>query len=115
MPHDKNVTCRMRNCGVGGGADGRNPPVERSGLPEQRRPTYLSGQQGRLNLCGSGRAGLSPLEQLSDEREQRQARDWVRRGFRLRNGAWGPAPDQGLRSAAGLVAWCLRERQARAA
>ena len=27
-----------------------------------------------------------------DERQQRQARDWVRRGFWLRNGAWGPAP-----------------------
>jgi len=45
-----------------------------------------------------------------------QARDWVRRGFWLRSGAWGPAPDQpGCELPPGLVAWCLRERQARAA
>jgi len=46
-----------------------------------------------------------------DDRQQRQARDWVRRGFWLRNGAWGPAPDQpGCELPLGLVAWCLRER-----
>ena len=42
-----------------------------------------------------------------DERQQRQARDWVRRGFWLRDGSWGPAPDQaGCTLPAGLVAWC---------
>ena len=51
-----------------------------------------------------------------DDREQRQARDWVRRGFWLRDGSWGPAPDQpGCTLPVGLVAWCRRERQARAA
>ena len=51
-----------------------------------------------------------------DERQQRQARDWVRRGFWLRDGSWGPAPDQaGCTLPAGLVAWCLRERKAQAA
>jgi len=51
-----------------------------------------------------------------DDRQQRQARDWVRRGFWLRDGSWGPAPDQpGCSLPAGLVAWCLRERAAAAA
>jgi len=51
-----------------------------------------------------------------DEREQRQARDWVRKGFWLRNGMWGPAPDQpGCNLPAGLVAWCLSERKVQAA
>ena len=51
-----------------------------------------------------------------DERQQRQARDWVRRGFWLRDGSWGPAPDQpGCSLPADLVAWCLRERAALAA
>jgi hypothetical protein len=51
-----------------------------------------------------------------DERQQRQARDWVRSGFWLRSGAWGPAPDQaGCTLPAGLVAWCLRERSVAAA
>ena len=51
-----------------------------------------------------------------DERQQRQARDWVRRGFWLRDGSWGPAPDQpGCSCRPALVAWCLRERAALAA
>jgi len=51
-----------------------------------------------------------------DERQQRQARDWVRRGFWLRDGSWGPAPDQpGCSLPAELVAWCLRERAGLAA
>jgi len=51
-----------------------------------------------------------------DERQQRQARDWVRRGFWLRDGSWGPAPDQpGCQLPAALVAWCQRERAAKAA
>jgi hypothetical protein len=50
-----------------------------------------------------------------DDREQRQARDWVRRGFWLRDGSWGPAPDQpGCTLPPALVAWCLRERAAAA-
>jgi len=51
-----------------------------------------------------------------DERQQRQARDWVRSGFWLRSGTWGPAPDQpGCTLPPALVAWCLRERAALAA
>ena len=51
-----------------------------------------------------------------DDRQQRQARDWVRTGFWLRSGAWCPAPDQpGCNLPVGLVAWCLRERAVAAA
>jgi len=51
-----------------------------------------------------------------DERQKRQARDWVRRGFWLRDGSWGPAPDQpGCGLPPALIAWCLRERAALAA
>ena len=51
-----------------------------------------------------------------DDRQQRQARDWVRRGFWLRDGSWGPAPDQpGCGLPPALIAWCLRERAALAA
>ena len=59
-------------------------------------------------------SNLEPLP--GDERQQRQARDWVRRGFWLRDGSWGPAPDQpGCTLPAALIAWCLRERAALAA
>jgi len=51
-----------------------------------------------------------------DERQQRQARDWVRRAFWLRDGSWGPAPDQpGCNLPPALIAWCLAERAALAA
>jgi len=50
-----------------------------------------------------------------DDRQQRQARDWVRRGFWLRDGSWGPAPDQaGCTLPAELLAWCIRQRAAAA-
>jgi len=59
-----------------------------------------------VDTSGKQDAGGVPLI-LGDEREQRQARDWVRRGFWLRDGSWGPAPDQaGCTLPAGLVAWC---------
>ena len=49
---------------------------------------------------------------IGDDRQQRQARDWVRSGFWLRGGMWGPAPDQpGCTLPAALIAWCLRERK----
>ena len=52
-----------------------------------------------------------PAAPPADERQQRQARDWVKRGFWLRDGSWGPAPDQpGCSLPPGLIAWCLRER-----
>jgi len=57
---------------------------------------------------------LEPLP--GNERQQRQARDWVRRGFWLRDGSWGPAPDQpGCNLPPALIAWCLAERAALAA
>jgi len=50
-----------------------------------------------------------------DERQQRQARDWVLTGFWLRSGTWGPAPDMpGCSLPAALVRWCRRERAAAA-
>jgi len=60
----------------------------------------------------------SPARELlpGDNRERRQARDWVRRGFWLRDGSWGPAPDQpNCTLPAALIAWCLRERAQQAA
>jgi hypothetical protein len=45
-----------------------------------------------------------------NEREQRQARDWAERGFWLRDGSWGPAPDQaGCNLPPSLIAWCLQK------
>jgi len=69
-----------------------------------------------LGAAPQGAPNGSKLEPLpGDEREQRQARDWVRRGFWLRDGSWGPAPDQpGCQLPVGLVAWCVRERAAAA-
>jgi len=59
----------------------------------------------------------SPIGDIpGDDREQRQARGWVKRGFWLRDGSWGAAPDQlGCNLPPDLVAWCLRERQAQIA
>ena len=59
-------------------------------------------------------SNLEPLP--GDDRQQGQARDWVRRGFWLRDGSWGPAPDQpNCMLPAALIAWCLRERAQQAA
>ena len=52
----------------------------------------------------------------SDERQQRQARDWAKSGFWMKSGIWGPAPDQpGCTLPPDLVAWCLAERTRSAA
>ena len=45
-----------------------------------------------------------------DERQQRQARDWVRRGFWLRDGLGSGAGSAWLHATGSLIAWCLRER-----
>jgi len=48
---------------------------------------------------------------IGDERQRRQARDWVRCGFWLRDGSWGLAPDQpGCTLPPTLIAWCLARR-----
>jgi len=85
-------------------ARGTTPsPNTRASTPAELDASNLSNRLDKSGLPG-------------DERQQRQARDWVRRGFWLRNGMWGPAPDQaGCTVPAGLVAWCLREQQTRAA
>ena len=84
-------------------ARGERPSANGPGVAE---PDVLKSEQISPNL------GRCP----GDERQQRQARDWVRTGFWLRSGVWGPAPDQpGCTLPAGLVAWCLRERAVRAA
>jgi len=72
------------------------------------------------NCSGAGTLsdGATPCGDAlpGDERQQRQARDWVRRGFWLRDGSWGPAPDQpGCQLPAALVAWCLTQRAEAAA
>ena len=79
----------------------------------------LKARGDRVAACASQNALASPVGDITlpgDERQQRQARDWVRRGFWLRSGAWGPAPDQpGCELPPDLVAWCLRERKVQAA
>jgi hypothetical protein len=84
----------------------------------ERATEAVAGSIGhRIQMVPIGGAASPAGEFLpGDERQQRQARDWVRRGFWLRNGAWGPRPDQpGCTLPAALVAWCLRERAALAA
>lgn len=70
----------------------------------------------RLDHTNTPIPAIAVSTQAGDAREQRQARDWVKRGFWLRDGSWGPAPNQpGCNLPAALVAWCLRERGALAA
>jgi len=72
--------------------------------------------QSEADSRGSLSSTLDKFELPGDERQQRQARDWVRRGFWLRDGSWGPAPDQpGCNLPPALIAWCLAERAALAA
>jgi len=77
------------------------------------------GAEGAVQSAGGRRPGIAKhcggcTSLPGDERQQRQA-GWVRRGFWLRDGSWGPAPDQpGCTLPAELVAWCRRERQAAA-
>jgi hypothetical protein len=52
----------------------------------------------------------------NEEENQRRARDWVKTGFWLRDGTWGPRPDQpGCTLPPNLLAWCLAERAKRSA
>lgn len=54
--------------------------------------------------------GNPPIPHPGNEREQRQARDWVKRGFWLRDGSWGPAPDQpGCTLPPALITWCRQQ------
>jgi hypothetical protein len=51
-----------------------------------------------------------------DDRERRQAEGWVRDEFWLRDGTWGPRPDQpGCTLPPDLLAWCIAERAKRSA
>jgi len=88
---------------------------------ERDRPVRLGGWLLwviRTRLDGTNTPAPTAVAPATDDRlpgndrQQRQARDWARRGFWLRDGSWGPAPDQpGCTLPADLIAWCRQQEK----